>query len=134
MALLQLNEASLKADWQTLGLVFENLCMRDLCVYARALPEASQDPVHYYRDDNDLEVDAIVEDAAGRWGAFEVKLGENKADEAAGNLLRMRDKLTRNSRARTREPEFLAVLVGLGERSYRRGDGVYVIPIGCLGR
>ena len=108
--------------------------MRDLSVYARALPEAAQDPVHYYRDDNGLEADAIVEDAAGRWGAIEVKLGENKVDEAAENLLRIRDKLERNSLARTREPEFLAVLVGLGERSYRRSDGVYVIPIGCLGR
>ena len=55
-------------------------------------------------------------------------------EEAAGNLLRIREKLERNSLARTREPEFLAVLVGLGERSYRRGDGVYVIPVGCLGR
>jgi predicted AAA+ superfamily ATPase len=134
VSLLQMNERSLKEDWQTLGLVFENLCMRDLSVYARALPEATQEPVHYYRDDNGLEADAIVEDAAGRWGAFEVKLGENKADDAAANLLRMRDKLMRNARARTREPEFLAVLVGLGERSYRRSDGVYVIPIGCLGR
>ena len=134
VSLLQMNEQSFKSDWQTLGLVFENLCMRDLSVYARALPEAAQDPVHYYRDDNGLEADAIVEDAAGRWGAIEVKLGENKADEAAGDLLRIREKLGRNSLARTREPEFLAVLVGLGERSYRRSDGVYVIPVGCLGR
>jgi predicted AAA+ superfamily ATPase len=129
-----MNEQSLKSDWQTLGLVFENLCMRDLSVYARALPDAARDPVHYYRDDNGLEADAIVEDAAGRWGAIEVKLGENKVEEAAGNLLRIREKLERNSLARIRGPEFLAVLVGLGERSYRRNDGVYVIPIGCLGR
>lgn len=134
VSLLQMNEQSLKGDWQTFGLVFENLCMRDLSVYARALPEPAQDPVHYYRDDNGLEVDAIVEDAAGRWGAFEVKLGENKAEEAAGNLLRLEDKLGRNALAQARSPEFLAVLVGLGERSYRRSDGVYVIPIGCLGR
>ncbi|MEE6147996.1 DUF4143 domain-containing protein [Olsenella sp. YH-ols2223] len=134
VALLQMNERSLKEDWQTLGLVFENLCVRDLTVYARALPEASQDPMHYYRDDNGLEADAVIEDASGRWGAFEVKLGENRADEAAQNLLRIREKLARNSLARTREPEFLAVLVGLGERSYQRADGVYVIPVGCLGR
>ena len=134
VALLQMNERSLKEDWQTLGLVFENLCVRDLTVYARALPEASQDPMHYYRDDNGLEADAVIEDASGRWGAFEVKLGENKADEAAQNLLRIREKLARNSLARTREPAFLAVLVGLGERSYQRADGVYVIPVGCLGR
>lgn len=134
VSLLQMNERSLKGDWQTFGLVFENLCMRDLSVYARALPEASRDPVHYYRDDNGLEADAIVEDAAGRWGAIEVKLGEDKVEEAAGNLLRLREKLGRNALAQARGPEFLAVLVGLGEQSYRRNDGVYVIPIGCLGR
>ena len=89
VALLQMNERSLKEDWQTLGLVFENLCVRDLTVYARALPEASQDPMHYYRDDNGLEADAVIEDASGRWGAFEVKLGENQADEAAQNLRRI---------------------------------------------
>jgi predicted AAA+ superfamily ATPase len=134
VSLLQMNEQSLKSDWQTFGRVFENLCMRDLSVYARALPDAAQDPVHYYRDDNGLETDAIVEDAAGRWGAIEVELGENKVDEAAARLLRVREKLERNSLARICDPEFLAVLVGLGQRSYRRSDGVYVIPIGCLGR
>ena len=82
-----MNERSLRRDWQTFGLVFENLCVRDLLVYARALPDASEDPVHYYRDDSGLEADAIVEQADGRWAAIEVKLGEDKVDEAAAHLL-----------------------------------------------
>ncbi len=134
VAALRMSEQSLMKDWQTLGLVFENLCMRDLLVYSRALPDASSNPLHYYHDDNGLEVDAIVEDAGGRWGAFEIKLSENKADEAAKSLLRMRDKIGRNAVARTSAPQFLAVLVGLGQHAYRREDGVYVIPVGCLGR
>jgi hypothetical protein len=31
-----------------------------------------------------------------------------------------------------REPSFLMVLVGVGQYAYRREDGVYVVPIGCL--
>ena len=29
-------------------------------------------------------------------------------------------------------PSFLMVLTGTGDFAYRRRDGVYVIPIGCL--
>ena len=29
-------------------------------------------------------------------------------------------------------PSFLMVLTGTGDFAYRRKDGVYVIPIGCL--
>lgn len=133
VATLQMNERSLRRDWQTFGLVFENLCVRDLLVYARALPDASEDPVHYYRDDSGLEADAIVEQADGRWAAIEVKLGEDKVDEAAAHLLRLERKLTSNERARMQPPEFLAVVVGLARQAYRRENGVYVIPVGCLG-
>jgi hypothetical protein len=31
-----------------------------------------------------------------------------------------------------REPSFLMVLTGVGQYAYRRVDGVYVVPIGCL--
>ena len=29
-------------------------------------------------------------------------------------------------------PSFLMVLTGIGDYAYRRHDGVYVVPIGCL--
>ena len=29
-------------------------------------------------------------------------------------------------------PSFLMVLTGTGDFAYRRPDGVYVVPIGCL--
>ena len=69
VSLLGLSPKSLLEDWQTFGLVFENLCMRDLDVYARAIPDAGSQPVRYYHDDSNLEVDAIVELSDGRWGA-----------------------------------------------------------------
>jgi predicted AAA+ superfamily ATPase len=125
---------SLLADWQTLGLVFENLCIRDLTVYARSLEYVAAVPVRYYRDDAGLEVDAVVELADGRWGAFEIKLSENKADDGLRSLRRLRKKLCENPAARTRPPEFLAVLVGIGRFAYQVEDGLYVIPVRTLGR
>ena len=107
--------------------------MRDLLVYARALPDIGMEPVRYYHDDSGLECDVIIELADGRWAGIEIKASEDKAPDAAANLSRMRAKLTANPAARTRDPEFLAVLVGIGEFAYRRDDGIYVIPIGTLG-
>lgn len=133
VALLGLGSASLLQDWQTFGLVFENMCMRDLDVYARALPDCAGYPVKYYRDDSDLEVDAIIERTDGRWGAFEIKLSQDKVDEAAATLLRLERKLCGDERSRTSAPSFLAVLTGMGEAAYRRPDGVYVIPVRALG-
>ena len=133
VSLLGLSASPLLGDWQTFGLVFENLCMRDLDVYARALPNAGAHPLRYYRDDSDLEVDAIVERADHSWAGLEIKLSPEKVDEAAESLRRMRDKLMKDLKARTPEPSFLAVVTGTGERAYRRPDGIYVIPVRVLG-
>ena len=130
---LGLSPAALLQDWQTFGLVVENLCMRDLAVYAQALSRPGVCPLRYYRDDSDLEVDAIVEQADGRWGAFEIKTSMAKVDAGAANLLRLKSKLESDRAGRTPAPSFLAVLVGVGEAAYRRPDGIYVIPIRALG-
>lgn len=133
VATLAMSPESLMADWQTFGLVFENLVIRDLLVYAQAMESAGDVPVRYYRDDSGLEVDAIIELADGRWAAFEIKTSEAKAEEGIANLKRLRDKLTRNARARTRKPEFMAVITGVSQYARRVEDGIYVIPIRCLG-
>ena len=57
VALLGMSPARLLQDWQTFGMVFENLVMRDLQVYAGAHALASTHPVRYYRDDSGLEAD-----------------------------------------------------------------------------
>ncbi len=132
-ARLGLSADALMHDWQTFGLAFENLCMRDLSVYASVLPGVSGRPVRYYRDDSNLEVDAIVERTDGSWGAFEVKLSAAKVDEGAKTLLRLAKKLGKDPQARTKAPAFLAVVVGVGEMAYRRPDGVYVLPVATLG-
>ncbi|OZG60747.1 ATPase AAA [Bifidobacterium lemurum] len=133
-AVLGMGPAALLGDWQTFGLMFENLCVRDLLVYARALPDIGVEPVRYYHDDSGLECDAIIELADGRWAGIEIKASQDKVDEAAANLNRLKAKLTESTGARTRPPEFLAVLIGVGDFAYRRNDGIYVIPITALGR
>lgn len=133
-SLLQVTPERLLEDGQLLGLLFESLCMHDLAVYASALPGATADPLHYYRDSDGLEVDAVVEMRDGRWAAFEVKLGESQVGSAAASLNRLARKVAANPMARNPKPEFLAVVVGAGE--YARFDkdlGVYILPITCLG-
>lgn len=133
VALLGLSPEALLQDWQTFGLVFENLVMRDLDVYARALDYTVTHPLRYYHDDSGLEADAIIERADGRWAAIGIKVGLDKVDEAAGDLKRLRDKVCANEKAKVIEPSFMAVVTGMGEAAYRRSDGVYVIPVRALG-
>lgn len=132
VAVLGMSPDSLLADWQTFGLVFENLCMRDPMVYADALEGAADVPVRYYRDDAGLEADAIIELADGRWAALEIKTSEAKVPEGVRSLERMRAKLCGNPAARTRPPEFMAVITGVAEYARRTPEGVYVVPITAL--
>lgn len=132
VAALGMGIDSLLLDWQTFGTVFENLCVRDLLVYASALPGAGPEPLRYYRDDAGLEVDAIIELADGRWAAIEVKTSDEKVPEAVASLARLRRKLCANERARTREPEFMAVVVGMSRYARRTPEGVYVVPLRAL--
>ena len=85
IAALGTNRTRLLNDLQTFGFMFENLCIRDLAIYAEAMGGS----IFHYRDNSDLEVDVIIEMADGRWGAFEIKLGEERTDAAAQTLLRM---------------------------------------------
>ena len=84
-------------------------------------------------DDAGLEADAIVQLPDGRWPAFEFKLGIAKADAGVATLKRVREKVTRPPHARTRPPEFVAVLTGTGEYAYQAEEGIYVIPLRALG-
>jgi len=124
VAVLGVNAKRLLTDFNTLGFMFENLCLRDIAVYAGAMDGS----LFHYRDNSNLEVDAIVELRDGTWAAFEIKLGEHSADVAAKTLLRLKDKLTERG---ARPPAFLAVITG-GGIGVRREDGVYVIPINAL--
>ena len=133
-ALLGITPQRLLEDGQLFGLMFESLCMHDLAVYASVLPHAPRNPLRYYRDSDALEVDAIIELRDGRWGAFEIKLGESKVDAAVASLSRLRSKVAANPNARNAAPSFMAVLVGAGEYArHIKDEDVYVIPLTALG-
>ena len=102
------------------GFLFESLCYRDLAAYTSSIGGE----VFHYKD-NTLEIDSIVELDDGRWAGIEVKQGTHDFDEAAGNLLRLKDKVRS-------EPSFLAILTASGRTAYTRDDDVHVIPLDCL--
>lgn len=115
---------SILDDFNYFGFLFESLCVRDLRVYAENL----RGTIRHYHDNNDLEADIIITLDDGRWAAVEVKLGSREIEEGAEHL----KKLAANIDAsKCQTPAFLMVLTG-GELAYRRDDGVYVVPIGCL--
>lgn len=133
-SLLQISPERLLSDGQLFGLLFESLVIHDLAVYTSMIPGAGHDSLHYYRDSDGLEVDAIIELRDGRWAAIEVKLGENKWKEGAASLNRLRRKIAANPAARNPQPQFCAVIVGAGEAArYAAEENVYVIPLTALG-
>jgi predicted AAA+ superfamily ATPase len=123
-AVLRSTPDALLQDFNTFGLLFESLCVRDLRVYAGA----NDGEVFHYHDKNGLEADAIVHLKDGRWGAVEVKMGAKETELAALHLKALRDKVNLD---KMREPSFLMVLTAT-DLGYRRDDGVYITPIGCL--
>ena len=134
VSLLQVTPSRLLENGQLFGMLFEALALHDLKIYASSLHGAQAHPLFYYRDSDGLEVDAIIELRDGRWAGFEVKLGENKVEEAARSLNRLRRKIEANPAARNPKPEFMAVIVGAGEFArYLKNEDVYVIPLTTLG-
>jgi hypothetical protein len=85
--------------------------------------------VRFYRDNKGLEIDAIVEAPDGRWFAAEIKLGHNRVDEAARNLLALKGKLSPATNARCGA----LVVVVADTPAYTRSDGVLVTSIASLG-
>ena len=102
------------------------MCIRDLRVYA----ESINGDVYHYRDATDLECDAVIHLRNGSYGLIEIKLGgEHLIDEGAKNLLQLQDKI---DTTKLNNPSFLMVLTATGKYAYKREDGIYVVPIGCL--
>ncbi len=126
VAALGIGPNDLVNDLQTMGLFFETLCVRDLRVYADALDGM----VYHYRDKSGLECDAVIHLRNGKYGLVEVKLGgDNHIDTGAKTLKALADKIDSD---KMKAPSFLMVLTGTSKYAYRREDGVWVVPIGCL--
>jgi predicted AAA+ superfamily ATPase len=122
--ILEANPKDLLHDLETMGLLFESLVVRDLRIYTENLGGR----VYHYRDHSGQEADTILHFKNSQWAAIEVKLGNKAIDEGAESLKKLAEKIDKDS---MNAPSFLAVITGTGY-AYKRDDGVYVIPIGCL--
>ncbi len=126
VAALGLGPNDLISDLNTMGLLFETLCVRDLRVFADAL----DGQIYHFRDKYGLECDAVLHLRNGKFGLIEVKLGGDKLiEEGAATLKTLAGKIDTD---KMKSPSFLMVLTGTGKFAFRREDGVYVVPIGCL--
>lgn len=126
VAALGVGSAELATDLEAAGFQFESMVVRDLRIYAQSLGAS----LSSWRDSQSgAEVDVVLELPNGRWAAFEIKLGEAAADTAARALLHFAGTVDSE---RHGEPLALAVITG-GRFTYRRPDGVDVIPISALG-
>ncbi|MGN1399086.1 MAG: ATP-binding protein [Erysipelotrichaceae bacterium] len=112
-------------DLKTFGLIFEDMAIRDLKIYADKLGG----DVYHYRDKNGLEADAIIHLENGKWAAFEVKLHDSdRIEEGAQHLLKLASLIDEQKMKR---PDFLMVITAT-EYAYQREDGVWIVPLACL--
>ena len=126
-AALGIGPQDLVNDLNTFGFLFETMCVRDLRVFA----DAMNGMVYHYRDKDGLECDAVIHLRNGAYGLIEIKLGgETLIEEGAKTLTALAQKI---DTTQMKAPAFSMVLVGVGDYAYRRPDGIYVVPIGCLG-
>lgn len=126
VAALGLGPEDLINDLNTFGFLFETLCIRDLRIYAESL----NGNVYHYRDKDGQECDAVIYLRNGKYGLIEIKLGGDKLIEEGVNTLKSMERKIDTSKMN--KPSFLMVLTGSGKYAYKREDGVYIVPIGCL--
>jgi predicted AAA+ superfamily ATPase len=130
VAALKITPEILMQDLNTFGYIFETLCIRDLKAYSNAFGGE----VSYYRDRYGLEADCVLRLSDGRYALIEFKLGSIQIEEGAKHLLDLRNLICKYNAAETikiKEPELLIIITG-GEMAYRREDGIYIVPVGCL--
>ena len=125
-AALGIGPRDLINDLETFGLIFEDMAVRDLRVYAEAL----SGKLYHYRDNTGVECDAVLHRRNGTYGLIEIKLGgEKKINEGVESLMTLADKIDTTKMSK---PSFMMVLTAVGDYAYTRPDGIHIVPIGCL--
>ncbi len=118
-------------DLLSFGFIFETLCIRDLRIYS----QAHGGTLSYYHDKTGLEADAVLHLDDGRYALIEFKLGGSQVEEGAKHLLEIESLIKKHNeekgQIKIRMPDLKMVITGT-EYGYKRPDGVYIIPIGCL--
>ena len=125
-AVLGIGPNDLMNDLNTMGLMFETMCVRDLRIFADVL----DGNVYHFRDKNGLECDAVVHLRNGKYGLIEIKLGgETLINEGAKTLTSLASKIDTD---KMKAPAFKMILTATGNYAYRREDGILVVPSSCL--
>ena len=113
-------------DLNTMGFLFETMCVRDLRVYAEALGGS----VYHFRNKAGLECDAVVHLRNGSYGLIEIKLGGEKLiREGVETLTSLTESI---DTSKMKEPAFRMILTAADQYAYRREDGLCIVPVGCL--
>lgn len=126
-ASLGLGPDDLMNDLDSFGLFFEDLAVRDLRVFAEAL----DGKLYHYRDSSGLECDTVLHRRNGTYALIEVKLGGEKLIN--DGISALKELAADIDTTRMPKPSFLMVLTAVGQYAYQRPDGVFVVPISCLG-
>jgi hypothetical protein len=125
-AALGLGPNDLINDLDSFGLIFEDLAVRDLRVYAEVL----DGKLYHYRDSSGLECDTVLHRRNGSYALIEIKLGGEKLIEEGVAALNTLAETIDTSRMPA--PSFKMVLTAVGPYAYQRPDGIFVVPLGCL--
>lgn len=121
--LLNLNYDKMIQDLNTFGFLFESLVERDLRIYSNY---NNGELRHFRNNVSGLEVDSIVINEEGEYGAIEIKLGSNQIEEAKTNLLKFYEKVDK-------KPKFMCIMCGLWNNVMKDPEtGIYIIPINAL--
>jgi predicted AAA+ superfamily ATPase len=109
-----------------MGLIFENLAIRDLRIYSQLL----NGDIYHFRDKTGLECDAVLHLRNGSYGLIEIKLGGDKLiEEGVANLIKLSGLI---DQTKMKAPSFMMILCAIAPYAYQRKDGVYIVPISCL--
>lgn len=131
VATLGLSPEYFKTDFKTLGFLFESLCIRDLKIYSSAF----DGDLSYYHDRYGLEADAVLHLNDGRYALIEFKLGESEVEMGAKHLCKI-EKLVQEYNEKEKQCKLklptLKIIITATQYGYKRDDGVFVVPIGCL--
>ncbi len=131
VAALGLNPDYFNTDFKSLGFLFESLCIRDLKIYSSSM----NGEISYYHDRYGLEADAVLHLKDGRYALIEFKLGSKEIDAGAKHLCEIERLISEYNKKEKQVPlrlPDLKLIITATEYGYKRDDGVYVIPIGCL--
>lgn len=126
VASLGIGPEDLINDLHTFGFLFETLVVRDLRVYADSIGGS----VYHYKDANGLECDAVIHLKNGNYGLIEIKIGgQTLIDKGVETLNKIESKI---DTVKMKAPSFKMIITAVGDYAFKRKDGIFVVPIGCL--